>query len=127
MGSSAILLVEDEEPILLLLKEGLEAAGFVVAMAGSGEEAVAMLDADQASYSGLITDISLRGEVTGWDVARHSREVNEKIAVIYMTGGNSHEWASMGVPKSQLLSKPFAVAQVVTAVAQLINDETNIL
>ena len=38
-----------------------------------------------------------------------------------MTGASAHDWGSKGVPNSQLTPKPFAIAQVVTAVAQLIN------
>jgi two-component system, cell cycle response regulator CpdR len=41
--------------------------------------------------------------------------------VIYMTGTHVDEWASKGVPNSVLLSKPFAPAQIVTAISQLLN------
>jgi hypothetical protein len=42
-----------------------------------------------------------------------------------MTGASAHGWASQGLPYGQLMPKPFAVAQVVTAVTQLINAATN--
>ena len=38
-----------------------------------------------------------------------------------MTGSEAQEWASKGVPNSILVTKPFAPAQIVTAVAQLLN------
>ena len=38
-----------------------------------------------------------------------------------MTGVASDQWASHGVPNSILLEKPFAPAQLVTAVATLLN------
>jgi hypothetical protein len=38
-----------------------------------------------------------------------------------MTGTHGEEWASKGVPDSVLLNKPFAPAQIVTAVSQLLN------
>lgn len=41
--------------------------------------------------------------------------------VIYMTGTHGEEWASKGVPNSVLLVKPFAPAQIVTAISQLLN------
>jgi DNA-binding response OmpR family regulator len=65
--------------------------------------------------------VSLKGRLSGWDIARRIREVNPVFPVVYMTGGASDEWASQGVPNSILLSKPFAPAQLVTAVAQLLN------
>jgi hypothetical protein len=58
---------------------------------------------------------------TGWDVARRARELNEDLPIVYMTGGNGHEWASQGVPNSILIAKPFAPAQIVTAVSHLLN------
>jgi hypothetical protein len=41
-----------------------------------------------------------------------------------MTGVAAEEWARLGVPKSILLTKPFAPAQLVTAVSQLLNKES---
>ena len=60
----------------------------------------------------------------GWDVARHAREGKPDMPVVYMTGDSADEWASKGVPNSILLTKPFAPAQLVTAVAQLLNTGT---
>ena len=90
-------------------------------LASSGEEAFALLDDKGANFSALVTDITLAGPLTGWDVAKHAREINDKLPVVYMTGASAHHWGSEGAPNSQLMPKPFAVAQVVTAVAQLIN------
>jgi hypothetical protein len=41
-----------------------------------------------------------------------------------MTGAAAGDWASRGVPNSILLEKPFAPAQLVTAVSQLLNTGT---
>jgi two-component system cell cycle response regulator CpdR len=41
--------------------------------------------------------------------------------VIYMTGTHGEDWASKGVPNSVLLTKPFAPAQLVTALSNLLN------
>jgi hypothetical protein len=38
-----------------------------------------------------------------------------------MTGLAADEWSSRGVPNSVLLQKPFAPAQLITAVSQLLN------
>ncbi len=44
--------------------------------------------------------------------------------VLYITGAHADRWPSHGVPNSVLLTKPFAPAQLVTAVSQLLNDGT---
>jgi CheY-like chemotaxis protein len=91
-------------------------------MTASGEEAVALLEGDKAKYRALLTDVHLAGTLTGWDLAKHARELNPDIPVIYMTGAGADQHPSHGVPNSLLLNKPFAPAQVVTAVSQLLNQ-----
>jgi DNA-binding response OmpR family regulator len=116
-----VFVVEDEELILALLEDALTEGGFTVIMATEGETAMALLEAEGRNYSALITDIKLPGRFTGWDVARHAREINDKVPIIYITGDSSHDWSSKGVPNSQLMPKPFAAAQILTAVSQLID------
>jgi CheY-like chemotaxis protein len=68
-----------------------------------------------------VTDINLPGKTDGWEIARLAREIVATLPVVYMTGAAGDEWASKGVPESILLTKPFAPAQLVTAVSQLLN------
>ena len=70
----------------------------------------------------LITDINLKNEASGWDVARRARELFPDLPVIYVTSAAAEEWTSQGVPKSLLIQKPFAPAQITTAVSQLLNS-----
>ncbi len=117
-----IFLVEDEHLVRELLEHALVDNGFAVETAESGEKEIQMLDATGADYRALVTDINLApGKITGWDVAKHGREINPDLPVVYMTGSEAQEWASKGVPNSILVTKPFAPAQIVTAVAQLLN------
>jgi DNA-binding response OmpR family regulator len=116
-----ILVVEDETLLQDMVQEALDEGGFRADIIASGEEAIATLQAHQGKHRALITDINLRGPLTGWDVAKRARELNPDIPVIYMTGAGADQWPSLGVPNSLLLNKPFAPAQIVTAVAQLLN------
>jgi CheY-like chemotaxis protein len=117
-----VLVVEDERLIQELVEAALTEGGFEAEIVGSGEEAITLLQGDATNYRALLTDIHLKGTLTGWDVAKRAREVNPEIPVVYMTGAAANEWPSHGVPNSVLLSKPFAPAQVVTAVSQLLNE-----
>jgi DNA-binding NtrC family response regulator len=121
--SILIFLVEDEQLVRDLLHDALTAAGFAVEAARSGEQAMSMIQEAGASFRALVTDIDLGGKLTGWDVAKSARELHPSLAVVYMTGAAAHEWASKGVPKSVLVTKPFAPAQIVTAIAQLLNEQ----
>ena len=54
-------------------------------------------------------------------MSRRARELEPSLPVVYMTGDAAGDWTSNGVPNSILVTKPFAPAQVVTAVSQLLN------
>jgi len=116
-----ILVVEDDQLIQAMVEEALAEGGFKSIIASSGEKAVALLEESHGKYRALITDINLTGDLDGWEVAKLVRELNPDIQVIYVTGAAADQWPSRGVPYSVLLNKPFAPAQVVTAVAQLLN------
>jgi CheY-like chemotaxis protein len=120
-----ILVVEDDQTIQSVIEESLSDGGFEIAIAPSGEQAIELMSAADQQYRAVVTDVNLgRDRMDGWAVARHARESRPDMPVIYMTGDSADEWASKGVPNSILLTKPFAPAQLVTAVAQLLNAGT---
>lgn len=122
-NAALILVVEDELAIRNLLEAALEDDGYEVLLAESGEEAIALLGKHKDAR-GLITDVRLGGKRTmsGWEVARHARELNPDIAVVYMSGDSSADWTAQGVPKSVMVPKPFAMSQISTAIASLLNE-----
>jgi DNA-binding response OmpR family regulator len=120
-----ILIVEDDPIVRSLVEDTLAEGGFKVGQASSAEQAIELLDAQESQYRALVTDINLGSNtLTGWDVARHAREIAGDVAVVYMTGDSAADWTSQGVPNSILLTKPFAPAQLLTAVSQLLNAGT---
>jgi CheY-like chemotaxis protein len=118
---SLVLVVEDDALVLLATEDFLSEAGFCVETATTGAEAVAKLDDDVTRYFALVTDIRLGAGLNGWDVARRARELSQNMPVIYSSGDSAHEWKAQGVPESIMLSKPFAQAQLITALATLMN------
>jgi DNA-binding response OmpR family regulator len=119
-----ILVIEDDPPIQVVVEDALTNGGFEAAIAPSGEEAVTLLKGGQTKYRALVTDINLRGRLDGWEVARQAREIDPAFPILYITAAHADQWASQGVPNSVLLTKPFAPAQLVTAVSQLLNTGT---
>jgi CheY-like chemotaxis protein len=124
-GLPTVLVVEDDSVLSLLVEEALFEGGFQVVSVGSAEEAITLLKGKIGTFSALVTDIHLRDSIDGWEIARTAREIDAAFPIIYMTGAAADEWASKGVPNSILLSKPFAPAQLVTALAQLLNAATS--
>jgi DNA-binding response OmpR family regulator len=121
-GLPTILVVEDDHLIQSVVEEALKEGGFEIVIASTAEHAAELLDSAQGEYRALVTDINLgRDRLDGWEVARRAREIDPAFPVVYMSGDSAEDWASKGVPNSIMLAKPFAPAQLVTAVAQLLN------
>ncbi len=121
-GDVLILVADDDPTILGMLRDALEDGSFAVTTAAPAEDAVEQLERGEPLIRALVTDVDFRGsELTGWDVARRGRELVPGLPIVYMTGASANEWSANGVPGSVLLTKPFAGAQVVTAIAGLLN------
>ena len=117
-----ILVVEDDQLIQTMVEEALSDGGFEAVVTTSGEETIKLLQENNSLYRAVVTDINLSGKLTGWDVARVAREIEPAMPIVYMTGTHGEDWASKGVPNTVLLTKPFAPAQLVTAISNLLNE-----
>jgi DNA-binding response OmpR family regulator len=122
MPSVLLLLAEDEGAIADLLTTALTDAGYEVTAASNGDEALKEVEADAARFRAVVTDIRLGTGPEGWRIARRARELVPTMPIIYMSGENAEEWAARGVPGSVMLAKPFAPAQLVTAISNVINE-----
>jgi hypothetical protein len=56
-----------------------------------------------------------------WEIGRHARGLLPAIPIVYVSGESDHEWSAQGVPHSVMVAKPFAVSQVIVAIANLTN------
>ena len=100
-----VLLVDDEQAILQVLKGMLEFDGLGVTTAVSGEEALERLRA--SAFDLLITDKNLPG-VDGVELAHGARQMDPRIGIVLMTGYGSVESAQavLGVVDAYF-TKPF--------------------
>ena len=119
-----ILVVDDIAQNRDLLRIFLSSEGHDIIEAASGEEAVTLLKGHKDKYRALVTDINLKGRMNGWEVAQHAREIEPEFPVVYMSGAAAADWTSKGVPNSIMLAKPFAPAQLLIAVSNLLNSGT---
>jgi len=117
-----LLLADDELLVRLVMQETLEEGGFAILQAANGRTAMATLEQRHGEIAAIITDIRLGSGPDGWALAHRARELNASVAVVYVTGDSAADWPARGVPKSVVLQKPFAGAQLVTAVATLLNQ-----
>jgi DNA-binding NtrC family response regulator len=81
--AAKILVVDDERPILLLLREALTQWGYQVTCASSATEALELLRTE--IFDALIADIRMP-DMNGLDLLREVRKHDESIEVVMMTG-----------------------------------------
>lgn len=126
MPEPVVLLVEDEPLVLLVAQDALEAGGYKVVPAQLASEALDVLNTRIGELSGLVTDIRLPGGSDGWAIARHARELKADLPVVYVTADSAADWPVKGVPNSVVVQKPYAGAQLLTAISTLMTTvDTN--
>jgi len=122
MSESVCVFVVDDDPLIAMtIEHALEEAGFEFRSAGSAAEMAVLFERHGETCRALITDVNLGEATNGWDVARDARQRFPNLPVVYVTGDSAHEWTVQGVPNSILVGKPFVAAQLITAVATLLN------
>lgn len=112
-----VLVVDDELLVRDFVQTALEEDGYSVVTASDGRAALSMLEARSDAIRVLVTDVALGRGPSGWDVARRAREIYPDLAVIYVSGGEQHDFGPQRVPNSRLLAKPFGVTQILAAVS----------
>ena len=110
-----VLVLDDEESIRSLLKEGLSAHGLIVSCAATAEEAAAL--AKNQHYDALLCDLRLRSANSFADGRQAATHVLAAAGVhrpllIYMTGEYVDPNASDSSNAAEFLQKPFRILDV---------------
>ena len=117
-----ILIAEDEEEVLSILKRVLADAGYEVTSANSGDEA---LDAFKSSgpFDLLLTDIVMPGTLQGPALAKAIRLIDPDLPCIFMSGYASEATVhGNGLRPSDIrLMKPASRADLLMAVNKALN------
>jgi two-component system cell cycle sensor histidine kinase/response regulator CckA len=123
-GTETILLVEDETDLRHLTERMLESARYTVLSAGSGEEAMLVLDRYREPVHLMITDVVMPG-LGGRMLAERLSRTHQPMKVLYMSGYTDdvvvrHGVLDQGMP---FLSKPFTVAELLRKVREVLDAE----
>jgi PAS domain S-box-containing protein len=121
---AVILLAEDEPAVRKLAERILAREGFRVLSAGTGGEALAVLD-EIGQVDMLLTDIVMPG-MNGRQLAQRVQERDPSISVLYMSGYTEDEAIRGGTLSDgeHFLPKPFTPRDLVDAVAHVLNGAT---
>ncbi len=116
-----VLVVEDEEKLRRILELQLLDAGFDVVKAGSGEEALPLIDRADL----VLTDFKLP-KMTGLEMLQIIRRADSRVPVILMTAFGTVENAveAMKSGAADFLLKPFSLDMLVTVVNKALEIRT---
>ena len=110
-----LLLVDDEAPLLELLKRYLERVGYTVDACSNPESALQLFAADPARYALVLTDLTLEG-MSGEQMIERMRALNPALRAIVSSGYPFQ-------PKSAataFLMKPYVPKMLVDAIAKML-------
>ena len=117
-----ILVVDDEPAVASSVAATLQKAGYTVAIATSGEEALAIPAADLTEFQLTVLDVAM-WPVTGTQVAESFRALNPEIRVLFVSGGAGLNMLSTSEFRDRcwgFLEKPFHPRQLLEATNRLL-------
>lgn len=118
-----ILVVDDEAPILNILKFNLQKAGYAVTTAVDGEEALARMRDTRPDL--VLCDVMMPKK-TGFEVLAEAKgdEALKGIPFIILTakGQKADEDRGMGIGADRYLTKPFSPRIVLQTIKELIGE-----
>ena len=125
MTAKRILVIDDEDLIREVVKEMLEAEGYVVSTAANGREGLRLYRKEPADL--IITDIFMP-EMEGLETIRELLRSSPKVKIVAISGGGEKGMLSFlshakRFGAVQTLEKPFSREELLTIVSELLTQE----
>ena len=115
MVENRLLLVDDEPPLLDLLKRYLERLGYTVDGCATPQSALALFAADPSRYALVLTDLTLE-DMSGEEMIERMRALNPSLRAI-VSSGYPYQPRTRG---TQFLLKPYAPKMLADLIAKLL-------
>jgi two-component system response regulator AtoC len=115
-----VLLVDDEEDILEVIQDRLEAYGFTVVTAGTGLEAIKKLSME--NFDGVFLDVKMP-EMGGIEALEEIRKKDPTIPIIIITSSSTREAAIEAIAKgaNEYVLKPFEWEELKAKIEKVYN------
>jgi PAS domain S-box-containing protein len=117
-GAGHVLLVDDTAAVLQTLGAMLGGAGYVVAKAGNGEEALRVVSSGAALHC-IVTDYAMPG-MSGVELLRKVAALRPELPVLVVTGFPGLDTLRDLPDHVQILRKPFPRAELLRRVAGMV-------
>jgi two-component system cell cycle sensor histidine kinase/response regulator CckA len=123
-GTGTILLVEDEDAVRAFAAKALERKGYTVLAVGSGDEALALMDAHKDEITILVTDVVMPN-MDGPTLAIKVREQRPDLPVLFMSGYAEEQLrkslsSAFDTAHVSFLPKPFSLKDLVQTVKDVL-------
>jgi two-component system, OmpR family, response regulator len=105
------LLVEDQQRVVRFITQGLEEKGHTVTSVGRGEDALVL--AASKTFTVVILDVGLAGELSGFEVASQLRALHPRIPILMLTARHGTEDIVRGLElgADDYMTKPFGFVE----------------
>jgi CheY-like chemotaxis protein len=120
-----VLLVDDQQTDLIVIRCVLEAAGYTVFSASSYHEAMKLFEAQPQSFDLLLSDISMPGN-NGLDLAKVLLRKKLDLKILLTSawvGAQLLEAHGIALPERHFLAKPFRSSVLLQRVEQALRTE----
>ena len=121
-SNETVLVVEDEDTVRLLVVDVLDELGYDAHEATDAEAALRVLESN-ARIDLLVTDVGLPG-LNGRQLADRARELRPGLKILFITGYAHNAAVGNGLlePGMEVVTKPFAVEQLVDKIGRMIRE-----
>jgi len=122
MTQKKILVVEDEEVVLKLVRSILERAGYKVLTARNGVDALRMVEEHREPLHLLLTDVVMPG-MSGRALADAAQSLRQDLRVLFTSGYTDDAIVHHGVLQAgaHLLEKPYSRKTILAAVRNVLD------
>jgi two-component system, response regulator PdtaR len=117
--NTAVLVVEDEVLIRLMIADALRAQGLKVIEASDGDEAMCVLQSSLPVHL-VLTDVRLPSKTDGLGLARFARAARPDVRLI--VASSHHVDGDIGGVADAFFAKPYNVRAMVETVRKLLSE-----
>jgi DNA-binding NtrC family response regulator len=121
-GTETVLVVEDAEPLRMLVRELLETAGYAVLDAEAPDKAIALLKSTPGSIHLVLTDMVMP-RMSGLELARRVATLKPEARVVFMSGYSDQAMVDEGTlpPGTPFLQKPFTLDDLMLTIRRALD------